>query len=61
MNAKNRFCGCWRHGVRGSKQQRRTIARRSTLDRVTPALSMATSVPVPIAIRRVLERVLGVV
>jgi penicillin V acylase-like amidase (Ntn superfamily) len=51
MNAKNRF---WRmfFMVERLSRRARTIPRRSPLTSVTPALSIATSVPVPIAIPR---------
>src|SRR3972149_11179335 len=49
MKAKNRFCLMFRIVARLNRRARR-MPRRSPLTRVTPALSMATSVPVPMAI-----------
>src|SRR3989304_2307875 len=48
MNAKNRFCRMLRIVAR-LRRTARTIPFRSPLTKVTPALSIATSVPVPIA------------
>src|SRR4249919_3207589 len=48
MKAKNRFCLMFDIVARLSRRAR-TMPRRSPLTSVTPALSIATSVPVPIA------------
>ena len=48
MNAKNKFCLMLRIVLRDNRRAR-TMPRRSPFTSVTPALSIATSVPVPMA------------